>query len=378
MEVKNNLLVKDLKYFSWFHAIRNSLITIGNLQPSDEHKLGYLSVSIWPLLKEKGLFLLSGYDNLGGIKDSWRTAKRISAAFDLVIGNLQPHSQLGGDAFIIKDGLLRQQITEMREAKYLDAKTGEVSYVTEESFWVEKGGLYFLEVFLFEALRFWFVFPSFINDLYKHSLENNQSTQIEELFLKAWLELPSVIDELYLYLREVTKVTGFKLHDYINSEITANFQQLKEYPGFLILDHFSLTPSLVDAKWAELTPFSQELLKVASKIPFHLQEYLNFLKLSLEGKSYAFRFDYFFQLLMKKEASLTKITASNFTWKLLMYNTPFPSYIIKEIEEERKAKSRKTALGAKIFDKDNPGGLMFHLNNLSKGLAEESKNKKKE
>jgi hypothetical protein len=41
----------------------------------------------------------------------------------------------------------------MREVKTLDVKSGEIE-ITEESFYVEKGGLYFLEVFLFEALQF--------------------------------------------------------------------------------------------------------------------------------------------------------------------------------------------------------------------------------
>jgi hypothetical protein len=99
------------------------------------------------------------------------------------------------------------------------------------------------------------------------------------------------------------------LHNNYYSPNTCSFQKLAEFPGFLILDVFALRPSKVDAKMEDLSPFTQEFLKVCSKIPFHLKEYLYFFKLSL--KDHASSFSYFFELLKLHAEVLTTIKVSN-------------------------------------------------------------------
>jgi uncharacterized protein YutD len=53
-----------------------------------------------------------------------------------------------------------------------------------------------------------------------------------------------------------------------------------------------------------------------------------------------------------------------------MYNVPVPFIVINQIEEERKARAKVARIGDKVFENDNPGGLMFVLNNLAKSWRE--------
>lgn len=82
-----------------------------------------------------------------------------------------------------------------------------------------------------------------------------------------------------------------------------------------MLDYSSLKMALVNDNVEDLTPYTQEFLKVCPKIPFHLQEYLEFFKLSLKNKDYESEFDYFFKLLNLKVTPevLTNTKISNET-----------------------------------------------------------------
>lgn len=327
------------------------------------------------LLKNKGMFLLKKAEDSGGEKDIWfqhfRFLNSVNFfAFMEILG--RPFWNTG---YVVKEGRLLPELTEKRLVETLCSKgTEEWTEVSSLEQLIQKAGLEFLQNSLDYSLTTWFVLPSLINDIYKYSLENIQATAIEEILLKAWLELPSVIDETLFYLRKFADPSVLNLND--NFGYTYN--KIGEASEFCILDYGLLRLSLTTDKEEDLTPFTREFLKVCPKIPFHLKEYLYFLKLSLKDKDYSSDFDFFFKLFLKvvDESLLINIKISNESWKLLMYNTPFPLRVINEIQEERNERSRKAALGEKVFGQDQPGGLMFHLHNLSKALAEKDTGKK--
>lgn len=373
MEIKKNLLAKDLRFFTWWMSFRQALIGISPAKALKKREPRFKDLpDSWDfgvLLQDKGLSSLNDR-NSGRVLDVWSQHFSLLLNLEFFAKHLLLSKFWNTTGYVVKDGVLPLEITEKRpkDPTWTWFEEDEYDHV------LQKAGSEFLQQALHRPLEMWFALPWLINQLYKYSLENNQSTELEEIFLKAWLEIPSVIDESYTYSRFFIKETHLNLHN----ELDLSFKDLAEFPGFLVLDYSSLKMALVNDNVEDLTPYTQEFLKVCPKIPFHLQEYLVFFKLSLKNKDYESEFYYFFKLLNLKVTPevLTNTKISNETWKLLMYNTPFPLNVFNQIDEERRKREAAAEIGPAVFGKDQPGSLIFNLYNLAKAKAAKSEEDK--